>query len=328
MAINGKLMARARERLADIKHENAMELSRRREAVSRAVPEIDTVDASLRGMMREVISSSLLKGEEAKAAIAAAEGRVLELCAQKAELLVEHGYPSDYLDGLYSCRKCRDTGTTDKGEVCDCLKALYEEELAAYLCSLPGKTEDSFKNFDLNYYSGADRELMSMTLETCRSYAASFGADSANLLFRGGTGLGKTFLSGCIARELSSRGHSVCCETAGDAFAAFEDKKFSRDGEVYERAEARVQRIMDCELLILDDLGTEMSTAFTHAALYNIINSRLVAGRKTIVSTNLSQEELQSRYSPQVMSRLMGEYDVVPFRGRDIRAQRKEKRYL
>ena len=327
MAIDGKLMAKARARLAQIKEKNAAEEARRIAEVYSKAPEIRDIDAALRGLMAEVIAITSRHGRDNSADLARVEKRSLELCAQKAEALVERGYPADYLDDVCHCELCHDTGYTKTGEVCSCLMALYEEEMSEYLSSIPGHEGDSFRAFDLNYYSGADRAVMEMTLEICRKYALTFGADSANLLFRGGTGLGKTFLSGCIAKEVSDRGYSVVYETAGDAFTAFEDKKFSRDPAAQERAEERTRRILDCELLILDDLGTEMSTSFTHAALYNIINTRLTAGKKTIVSTNLSAAEMAERYTPQVVSRLGGEFDVVPFRGRDIRAIKKERRY-
>lgn len=327
MAVDGKLMAKARARLAETKEKNALEQSRRIAEVYAKAPEIRGIDAAMRALMGEVVSIAAKKGPKASEALAEIERRSLALCADKAEALVERGYPADYLDDVCSCRVCRDTGYTKTGAVCSCLMALYEEEKAEYLSSIPGHEGDSFRSFDLGYYTGADRALMEMTLETCRNYALSFGADSANLLFRGGTGLGKTFLSGCIAKEVSDKGFSVVYETAGDAFAAFEDRKFSRDMEILERSEERTRRIMDCELLILDDLGTEMSTSFTHAALYSIINGRLAAGKKTIVSTNLSAQEMAERYTPQVVSRLSGEFDVVPFRGRDIRAIKKEQRY-
>lgn len=327
MAIDGKLMAKARARLARIKEKNAEEEARRIAEVYSRASEVRDIDAALRGLMAEVIAISARHGMDHSAELAGVQKRSLELCARKAEALVERGWAADYLDDVCSCAQCRDTGYTKTGEICSCLMALYEEEVSEYLSSIPGHEGDSFRAFDLNYYSGADREIMEETLEHCRKYALSFGPDSANLLFRGGTGLGKTFLSGCIAKEVSDRGCSVVYETAGDAFAAFEDKKFSRDPAVAERAEERTRRILDCELLILDDLGTEMSTSFTHAALYNIINSRLSAGKKTIVSTNLSAAEMAERYTPQVVSRLGGEFDVVPFRGRDIRAIKKERRY-
>ena len=327
MAIDGKLMAKARERLGAIKSENEKLQEERLLEVYSRVPEVRRIDAALRGLMGEVISASLKKGEAARRSIEDIADRSAVLCGDKAEALTAAGYPDDYLDDVYSCHRCRDTGYTEKGNICSCLMKLYEEEKAAYLSAIPGHEGDSFSDFSLDYYSGADREVMEMTLSFCRSYALRFGADSPNLLFRGGTGLGKTFLSGCVAKCVSDKGFSVVYETAGDAFAAFEDRKFSRDPAQSEKAEERVRRILDCELLILDDLGTEMSTGFTHSALYNIINSRLSAGKKTIVSTNLSAEEMAARYTPQVVSRIFGEYETVPFRGRDIRAIKKERRF-
>ena len=327
MAIDGKLMAKARERLEQIKTENAKVQEERLLEVYTRVPEVRAADARLRAIMGELISASLKKGEAAKSEIDSLSRRSLEICGEKSEALVEAGYPFDYLDEVCSCPVCRDTGYTAKGENCACLMKLYEEEKSAYLSSIPGHEGDSFAAFSLDYYQGADRDVMEMTLGVCRSYALGFGSDSPNLLFRGGTGLGKTFLSGCVAKAVSDKGYSVVYETAGDAFAAFEDKKFSRDAATAEAAGERVRRILDCELLILDDLGTEMTTSFTHSALYNIVNSRLTAGKKTIISTNLSQNEMAERYTPQVVSRIGGEYDTVYFRGRDIRAIKKERRY-
>lgn len=327
MAVDGKLMAKARERLAEIKAKNEAEGEERLLLAYTRMPRLRAIDAELRAVMGDIISASLRKGEAAKQAIDRADRRSLELLAEKTELLVEAGYPADWLDGVYSCRDCRDTGYTGRGEACKCLLGLYEEEKSAYLSSIPGHEGDTFASFSLDYYTGADREVMAMTLDVCRSFALGFGDASPNLLFRGGTGLGKTFLSGCIAKAVSDKGFSVVYETAGDAFAAFEDRKFSREAATVEAASERVGRILNCELLILDDLGTEMSTAFTHSALYNIVNSRLAAGKKTIISTNLSAEEMAARYTAQVVSRISGEFDTVAFRGRDIRAIKKERRY-
>ncbi len=327
MAIDGKLMAKARERLLSIKQDNEKLQEERLLEVYTRVPEIRRIDSALRSLMGEVISASLKKGEAARREIDAISEKSLLLCGEKAEALVAAGYSADYLDDVYSCPVCRDTGYTDSGVACRCLMKLYEEEKSLYLSSIPGHEGDSFSAFSLDYYTGADREVMEMTLDLCRSYALGFGVDSPNLLFRGGTGLGKTFLSGCVAKAVSDKGYSVVYETASDAFAAFEDRKFSRDLAQSEAAGERVRRILDCDLLILDDLGTEMSTSFTHSALYNIVNSRLTAGKKTIISTNLSAAEMAERYTPQVMSRISGEYDTVYFRGRDIRAIKKERRY-
>jgi len=186
---------------------------------------------------------------------------------------------------------------------------------------------ESFADFSLRWYGEAERSVMELTLDTARSYAVHFARGSGSMLFQGGTGLGKTFLSGCIAKTVSGRGYGVVYEGVQNAFAAFEEQKFSRDAETYTAASEKVRRILECDLLILDDLGTELTTSFTQSALYTIVNTRLCEGRSTIISTNLSDAELEKRYLPQTVSRILGEYDVLPFVGADIRAQKKERRY-
>ena len=239
-----------------------------------------------------------------------------------------HGYPEHYLDEIVACTKCGDAGYLKNGEMCSCLKQLYEEEREKDLAAAARLGEESFSDFDLSYYDGAAREYMELALAASREYAVSFGPDSPNLLFQGGTGLGKTFLSRCVARVVSERGFSVAYETAQAAFAAFEAQKFSRDAETWTASSEKVGRILNCDLLILDDLGTEMTTAFTQSALYNILNTRLTEGRKMLISTNLSDTLLAERYMAQTVSRLGGEFDTIAFRGRDIRAIKKERRYL
>ena len=139
----------------------------------------------------------------------------------------------------------------------------------------------------------------------------------------GGTGLGKTFLSASIARVVSASGHSVVYDTAGHIFARFEAKKFGRDDG--ENADTAVSRALGCDLLILDDLGTELMTSFVHSAMYQIVNTRLITGKKTVISTNLSPDELGRRYGAPVLSRLQGEYQILLFFGEDIRKLRRRQ---
>ena len=169
------------------------------------------------------------------------------------------------------------------------------------------------------------RECMALVLETCREYAKNFGPGSPNLIFMGGPGLGKTFLSACIARVVAERGFSVAYESASAALGAFEAQRFSRDTAEGESAASRVREYLGCDLMILDDLGTEMVTSFSVSALYQLVNTRLGAGRQTIISTNAGFDELARKYGPQIMSRLEGEYLLLPFSGRDIRLLRKER---
>ena len=156
---------------------------------------------------------------------------------------------------------------------------------------------------------------MEKTYQTCRRYAQNFSDRAANLLFSGDTGLGKTFLSACIARTVADNGYSVMYESAGHLFSNLERAKFSAD----EQARKESDRYLACDLLIVDDLGTEMPGQFTTAALYSLINDRLLAGKSTIISTNLTIEEFEKRYNRQIASRLRGSYTRIPFVGEDIR---------
>ena len=188
----------------------------------------------------------------------------------------------------------------------------------------------SFDSFDLDYYpdvrepgqpKSARQHMEDRVYETCVNYAHSFGKKMNNLLLFGAPGLGKTHLSAAIAREVSASGFSVVYDTAAHVFERFETLKFSRE----EGADTDVDRILNCDLLILDDLGTEMTTAFVQSALYQIVNTRLMERRSTIISTNLAPSQLGQRYSPQLASRIQGEYQLLPFVGEDIRRLRRER---
>ena len=187
--------------------------------------------------------------------------------------------------------------------------------------------DESFQHFDLSYYPTepdpetglVPRDVMRRVSEACRRYAENFSDSSRNLLFQGGTGLGKTYLSACIARVVSARGYSVCYETAAAALDNYEKAKFNRDTEEGEAAAVRIKRMESCDLMILDDLGTEMPTPMAQSALYTLVNNRLVNERRTIISTNLTNDELNRRYTPQIASRILGEFQCLPFVGTDIR---------
>lgn len=322
MALDGKLLARARENLENLHANNVAEHYLRQEKIYSRIPEIERIDTRLRTQMTELVGLTLRGGAELNTAIKTLEDESLALQAKKAELLVERGYEMDYLDDIFSCPACRDTGYVG-GKMCSCLKAMYNAEVTRELGTLLKNSDECFEKLDLSLYGDA-RESMEIVYNTCREYANSFSDRSMNLMFQGGTGLGKTFLSACIARVVAGNGHSVCYDTASSALEAFETKKFSRDAQTAENAAVKVERMLDCELMILDDLGTEMSTPMSVSALYTLINTRLVNGRKTVISTNLTDAELSKRYNPQICSRLEGEFTKLPFFGSDIRLTKKE----
>ena len=328
MAFDGKLLARARTQLDLIRSDNQAEHQRRLSLVYARVPEIQRMDETMRRQMTELVRLTISHPVDLKERLAALEKDNLDIQMRRAELLVENGWPVEYLDDIYSCPKCRDSGVYEGG-VCSCLEKLYNKELTKELGTLLQHGDESFERFDLNYYDAAPvggvspRETMTMVLGACRKFADNFPAVSANLLFQGGTGLGKTYLSACIARVVAEKGYSVCYDSAAAALEAFEVQKFSRDPETSEAANARVRRMLDCDLMILDDLGTEMISSISTSALYTLLNTRLVNGKKIIISTNCSDEELQKKYTPQIYSRIKGEFLRLPFVGRDIRLIRK-----
>ena len=327
--MEGRLLARARARLEESRSENRREENRRRQEIAAAIPEISDIETRLRRHMTELVGLAL--GAPGRGAEELEEEN-LALQAKRAELLRAHGYPEDYLEPIYSCPLCRDTGWREEA-ACSCLRKLYKQEQTRELAPLLRRGAETFDAFRMDYYSSvpasegerAPRDQMRMVLAVCRAWAAGFGENSPNLLFTGAPGLGKTFLSAAVARAVAEKGAGVAYDTVSGLLSAFERERFSRDTDEQSDAASRVRQLMSCDLLILDDLGTEMPTAFTQSALYSLLDGRLRAGKKTIVSTNLDRDGIAQRYGEALASRLGGEYEWLEFLGRDIRAQRKER---
>lgn len=322
MNYDGKLLAKARGKLEEIKANNQAEHSRRIALVYSRVPEIESIDARMRAQMAELVRVTIARKPDIKERVKALENENLDLQMQKAQLLTKAGFSTDYMEDIYSCPKCRDSGVFEGG-VCSCLEKLYNQALTEELGVLLQNGDECFEKFDISLYPPTCRDDMSIVYESCKRFAEKFPDVSRNLLLQGGTGLGKTFLSACIARVVAAKGCSVCYDTAASALDCFEKQKFSRSIEESEAASVRVQRMLSCDLMILDDLGTEMVTAMSVSALYTLINTRLVNGKKTIISTNCSETELQRKYSPQICSRIEGEFLCLPFVGKDIRLIKK-----
>lgn len=331
MAYDGKLLARARERLERQREENREEQQRRTIRAYALLPEIREIDEKLHAQMPRL--ALLAFSHEAGSAEEIENLRVenMELQTRRKMLLSSRGWPETYLDEIISCPVCHDTGLLPNGAICECVNRLYNQELTKELSSLLRHGDERFERFDLSLYSEqpdpikgiSPRAIMEVNLAICRRFAEAFPQVSSNLLMQGATGLGKTYLSACIARVVAEKGYSVCYDTASSALDAFERQKFSRDPAEAEEADKRVKRMLSCDLMILDDLGTEMITSLSVSALYTLLNTRLVAGRRSVISTNLSDEELQKKYSPQICSRLAGEFQTLPFLGQDIRKLKK-----
>ena len=320
MGYSSDVVRRARARLAQAKEDRESE-NRQHLAVAYArVPRIQEIDIQLRRTMAQAAQAAFLQGGDGRELLEKARLENLELQQERAILAMEN-FEEGYLDDSPICDKCGGSGYIGSN-MCECLAELCRQEQKKEVSILSG-SRDSFNHFDLTLYPDkvdpkygiSPRTIMEKNLKDCRAYAMFFSLKSDNLLFSGNTGLGKTFLSACIARAVADRGYSVAYETAGHLFGKLEQAKFSPSEET--RREAA--KFLDCDLLILDDLGTEMSGQFTNVALYSLINDRLLAERPTIISTNLTTEDISRRYTPQIASRLRGSYKRVPFVGEDIR---------
>ena len=329
MAYDGRVLRLALQRFEEDRRERQERCRERRERIFTRQPRLRQIDAELRSTMSRIITSALRRGTDPASAIAVLRDENLSLQAEKRELLAKLGLPEDALDETPACPLCGDTGYRD-GRMCRCLRSYCAREQQRELSRMLDLGSQSFDTFDLSWYSdrlepgqrkSARQHMEEKVYNSCAEYASHFGKRPENLLLFGAPGLGKTHLSAAIAREVSERGFSVVYDTAGHIFGQFEQQKFGRE----EEADDHVERVLSCDLLILDDLGSEMTTAFVQSALYQIINTRLMERRSTIISTNLTPEGISQRYSPQIASRIEGEYTLLPFVGRDIRRQKKER---
>ena len=332
MGYESSVLHRATKRLEEARKAREERQDRLRAEIYAKIPRVAEIDRELRQTIVHIISASLRDGSDPVPAIQVIRDKNLSLQAEKAELLVQNGWPADALDDKPACPRCGDTGWVG-ASMCTCLKELCAQEQIKELSKLLDLGEQSFDTFSLDYYSPlpwsgealSPRENMEFIFDVCSSYARRFGKFYfRNLFLTGAPGLGKTFLSACIARTVAEKGFSVVYDTAVNVFARFEEQKFARDRLEAGEARDETRRYLGCDLLILDDLGSELTTPFVQSALYTLVNSRLTADKGTVISSNLSMDQVRQRYTPQIASRLEGEYRVLPFYGEDIRLLRKQ----
>ena len=302
----------------------AME-ARVREVYSK-IPQIQELDRQLStraaDCARRVLGGDTRAREHLKEELA-------DLKEQKLTLLKSAGFPADYMEPRYDCPDCQDTGYVN-GKRCHCferqrLNILYaQSNIEAVL------KEENFDHLRFDFYDDTEkvpqlgmteRAYMDVVVRQCREFAQQYPAKGNSILFTGGTGVGKTFLTNCIARALMDSGHSVIYLSAGDLFEVFSRNKF--DYDTPEDMRDTYRYILDCDLLIIDDLGTELNNSFTSSQLFYCINERMNMSRSTIISTNLSIARLRDSYTDRVTSRIM-RYRIIPLYGRDIRLLKRE----
>ena len=329
MSYSREIFAEAQKSMDQRRLNAEQELERRRSELYASQPRAGEIE-------RELVSISVRAG---RAVIMGAdkvskleELKNRSLCLQKelAQILERNGLPANYLDPWYNCEKCRDTGNID-GKMCSCMKQLLRQTAYEELNKISPLSLCSFESFSLDYYpddviamNGRDvRDYMKGVLNFCKKYADTFNEHSESLLFDGGTGLGKTHLSLSIAQEALSKGFGVIYVSAPNILSRLESRQFG--GRSTARLEDE-QLLQECDLLIIDDLGTEFVTRFTQATIYNMINSRINASKPVIISTNLTVKELEETYGSRMASRMIGMLRRVDFFGNDIRQLRRFKR--
>ena len=320
MAYSAEVVQRARQRLAQAREDRESENRQHLAAAYQRLPRLREIDIELRRTMAQAAQAAFLQGSDGRELLEQAKQQNLAL-QQERQMLAETCFEPGYLDDSPLCHICGGTGYVGSN-MCECLRELCRQEQKKEVSILSG-SRDTFNQFRLDYYpdrvdpkyGASPRTIMERNFQCCRRYALSFSGDAGNLLFVGGTGLGKTFLSACIARTVADRGFSVAYETANHLFGKLEQAKFNPSEE--SRREADM--LLACDLLIIDDLGTEMPGQFVTAALYGLLNDRLLAGKPMVISTNLNVEEMNRRYSPQIASRLHGSFQRLTFVGEDIR---------
>lgn len=282
--------------------------------VYKNIPQYEEVERSI-SSVSVAQAKKLLDGDQN--ALSDLKNTLHALSEKKRTLLVSAGYPEDYLAPIYHCPRCRDTGYVD-GKKCACLRQkivtlLYEQSNIKEVLD-----RENFSTLSYEYYRDADLERFRQTVSACKTFVEAFPAGN-NLLFCGSVGAGKTFLSNCIAKELIERGNLVLYFSA----SALIDTLSGRMGVSREETHGAEQDLYDCDLLVIDDLGTEYTNAYVASQLFSCLNERLLRRKSTLISTNLSLEDLRNKYSERIFSRITSNYDIYKITGPDIRMYRK-----
>jgi len=249
------------------------------------------------------------------------------LRTRKAEVLKSLGYPEDYLQPIYTCPDCKDTGYIN-GERCHCFTQQAIDMIYTQSNIKDILATENFSNFSFDYYSDIEVNpatgLTSLATaksayDICQNFIKNFDTTFGNLYFYGDTGTGKTFLSNCVAKELLDKGHSVIYFTAFQLFDILSKGIFDKDNKAIDAH----QNIFDCDLLIIDDLGTELANSFTTSQLFLCLNERILRKKSTIISTNLNMGQVADIYSERVLSRISSCYTIIKMFGDDIRMKKR-----
>lgn len=297
-----------------------LEAEKREEEICRKLPQIAEARRMMAQSAAELSRMIIRRSPDYKQNFDKIRKNNLECSRMIKDILRANGYPEDYLEVHYRCSECGDTGFVLDG-MCGCMKRLISQIACEELNRTANMPDADFAHFSLDYYRGIVIDgvdcysRMSKNLDFCLKYAQTFSRGSKSVLMLGKTGVGKTHLSMAIAKEITQNGFNAVYGSVVNLLRSIEKEHFGRaEGE-----NDTLETLCSCDLLILDDLGAEHHTAFYESTLYNIINTRINTGVPTIISANLSLEELYGAYNERIISRIAGYYEVLYFEGKDIR---------
>ncbi len=320
-------MNQIKKEYEEIKEKNKKELEERKEKIYKKLPRLKEIEDEMINLGIEITKAVLFDDGDKDKLLEHLKKKQLDLKIEKAEILSSNSYPKDFLEPKYNCIKCKDTGFIGLDK-CNCLiqKQIEYNYKQSNLSGI--LQQENFDNFNINYYSDKSTEkgisprknMLHINLE-CIKYAKDFDTHNRNMLFIGRPGLGKTFLCHSIAKDLLQLGKSVIYQSAPDLMDLVRKYKFDFDNE--EQGSEALKDIYECDLLIIDDLGTELSTQFSGLVIYNILNKRLTKSKKIIIATNLDVDEIMKNYSERITSRIFGSFDMFEFFGDDIRLMMK-----
>lgn len=301
-------------------------LTSRREEIYEKIPRIREIDEEVSSCSASRIRERLNRPEGSDVILPSLKTQIAELSDERRCLLLSHGYPEDYLTLVPVCPKCQDTGYID-GKKCLCFKKAEVELLYAQSNLQQILQEENFEHFSFDCYSDKIRnhttgltakETAQKAYTFARAFVRDFDDTFQNLFLYGNTGVGKTFLSHCIAKELLNSAHFVLYFSAFELFEQMAKSIFSRNMQ-----EAQEENyLLDCDLLIIDDLGTELTNSFVSSQLFLCINERLMRQKSTVISTNLTLEQFSDTYSERTFSRIASNYQMLKLIGEDLRISR------
>ncbi|MGL4790997.1 MAG: ATP-binding protein [Anaerotignaceae bacterium] len=328
MSVKTTLYKRIMASYDEINFASAEELRQKKEAVYNKQPRLREIENQLSNLGVEVAKRVLFNPETVVAELEILKENQQNLQTERDMLLKELGLPSNYLEIKYKCQLCKDTGYVDSKK-CRC----FSRKIIEYVYNTSNLKEvvkkENFDMFNIQYYSTqvaegekrSPRENIQAILNSCLKFVNNFNTNCESLLFYGKPGLGKTFLCNCIAKEIIEKGATVIYITAPQLFKTLEKERFNR--QEGEEVSTYLEDILDVDLLIIDDVGTEFQTSFTNTQLFDIVNTRLINRKPIIISTNHNLGDLREKYTDRIVSRIMGGYVTLRFFGEDIRLLKK-----